>query len=34
MFFKFNVDGLLRGDYVQPHERLCHWEAERLDVGQ
>ena len=31
-FIKFNVDGLLRGDYQSRMSGLCHSKAERLDV--
>ena len=33
-FIKFNVEGLLRGDYAFPYARLCHSKTERLDVRQ
>jgi len=31
VFIKFNVDGLLRGDYGKPHERLCDRKTKRMD---
>lgn len=30
-FVKFNVEGLLRGRLRQPHERVRHGKAERMD---
>ena len=33
-FIKFNVDGLLRGDYQSRNEWVCHWQTKMDFIPQ